>query len=143
MSLRVRWWARKCTPCAATGTPIWRLPTQRYWCTQAVLTRRCWSSSEFLLIGPIMRQPDQVTQSLLCESIRLRRLISSCASLVTPTEVVNESTQYSMNERVLPLWQAAGLSADPGGLFDVVATVVTTDVTTGTGKLGVRVGFVN
>lgn len=66
-----------------------------------------------------------------------------CASLVTPTEVVNESTQYSLNERVLPLWQAAGLSADPGGHFDVVATVVTTDVTTGTGKLGVRVGFVN
>jgi len=66
-----------------------------------------------------------------------------CASLVTPTEVVNESTQYSMNERVLPLWQAAGLSADPGGLFDVVATVVTTDVTTGTGRIGVRVGFVN
>lgn len=65
------------------------------------------------------------------------------ASLVTPTEVVNESTQYSLNERSLPLWQAAGLSSDPGGFFDVTATVVTTDVTTGTGKLGVRVNFVN
>lgn len=64
------------------------------------------------------------------------------AALVTPTEVVNESTQYSMNERVLPLWQAAGLTSDPGGFFDVTATVVTTDVTTGTGRLGVRVGFV-
>lgn len=65
------------------------------------------------------------------------------ASLVLPTEVVNESAQYSLNERVLPLWQAAGLSSDPGGFFDVTATVVTTDVTTGTGRLGVRVGFVN
>jgi len=66
-----------------------------------------------------------------------------CASAVVPTEIVHESGVYTLDERVLPLWQAAGLTSDPGGHFDVVATVVTTDVTTGTGKIGVRVNFVN
>lgn len=65
-----------------------------------------------------------------------------CASAVTPTEIVNESTTYSLDKRNQPIWQAAGLSADPGGFFDIVATVHTTDVTTGTGKLGVSCRFV-
>jgi hypothetical protein len=64
-----------------------------------------------------------------------------CAAAVTPTDVTNESGTYTLNKRTMPLWQAAGLSADPGGYFDLVATVVTTAVTTGTGKFGVRVGY--
>lgn len=36
------------------------------------------------------------------------------------------------------LWDAAGLSADPGGYFDIVATVNTTAVTTGTGEIRLR-----
>ena len=65
-----------------------------------------------------------------------------CASAVVPTEVVNESGSYTINERNLPLWQAIGLSADPGGMFDIVATVHTTAVTTGTGVFGVSVRYV-
>ena len=64
------------------------------------------------------------------------------AAAITPTERVGGNlTAYPLTERNTPIWQAAGLSADPGGFFDVALTVATTDVTTGTGKVGLRVGF--
>lgn len=65
-----------------------------------------------------------------------------CASAVLPTEKVGSST-YTLDKRKQPLWQAAGAASDPGGFYDIVATVHTTDVTTGTGKLGVRVAYAN
>lgn len=65
----------------------------------------------------------------------------SCAAAVVPTDVTNESGTYTLDKRTQPLWQAAGLSADPGGYFDIVATVKTTAVTTGTGKFGIRVAY--
>lgn len=64
-----------------------------------------------------------------------------CASAVVATDVTNESTTYTLAKRAQPIWQAVGLSADPGGNFDIVATVVTTAVTTGTGKFGIRVNY--
>lgn len=64
-----------------------------------------------------------------------------CASAVVRTDVTNESGSYPINERHLPLWEAIGLSADPGGFLDIVATVKTTDVTTGTGVFGISVDF--
>lgn len=64
-----------------------------------------------------------------------------CAAAVTPTDVTNESGTYTLDKRTMPLWQAAGLSADPGGNFDIVASVITTAVTTGTGKFGIRVSY--
>lgn len=66
-----------------------------------------------------------------------------CAALVLPTVITNESATYTLAKRKQPLWQALGLSADPGGYLDIVATVVTTAVTTGTGKLGVIVEYTN
>jgi hypothetical protein len=42
-----------------------------------------------------------------------------------------------------PLWQALGLTADPGGYLDVVATVHTTAITTGGGRVGVAVQYVD
>jgi len=60
------------------------------------------------------------------------------ASAVAITEIVNESGTYTIDKRTQPIWQAVGLSADPGGYFDIVATVKTTAVTTGTGRFGVR-----
>ncbi len=42
-----------------------------------------------------------------------------------------------------PLWQALGLTSDPGGFFDIVATVHTTAITTGTGRLGVSCEFID
>jgi len=65
----------------------------------------------------------------------------NCASAVTPTEVVNESGTYTLDKRNQPIWQAAGLTTDPGGFLDIVATVVSVAVTTGTGKLGVSVRY--
>jgi len=40
------------------------------------------------------------------------------------------------------LWAALGLTADPGGYFDIVAVCTDTAVTTGTGKVCVSVGYV-
>jgi hypothetical protein len=54
-------------------------------------------------------------------------------------DVTNEGGFYPMSKRNQPLWQALGLSADPGGFIDIVATCVSVAVTTGTGKLGVNV----
>jgi hypothetical protein len=65
-----------------------------------------------------------------------------CASAVAITDVTNESGTYTIDKRIQPLWQAVGLTTDPGGMLDIVATVVTTAVTTGTGRLGIRVSFV-
>lgn len=65
-----------------------------------------------------------------------------CASAVTQADKTYTSgASYTLDKRNQPLWQAAGLTSDPGGFLDIVATVHTTDVTTGTGKLGVCVNF--
>ena len=61
-------------------------------------------------------------------------------SAVAATIVTNESGNYNLSKRNQPLWQALNLAADPGGFFDIVA-VVQTAVTTGLGRLGVRVAF--
>lgn len=63
------------------------------------------------------------------------------AAAVTPTDITNESGTYTIGKRAQPLWQAAGLSVDPGGCFDICLTVVTTAVTTGTGKTALRATF--
>lgn len=66
-----------------------------------------------------------------------------CASAVVPTDITNESGTNTIDKRFMPLWQALGLSSDPGGKFDIVATVHTTDITTGGGKLLLRATFVD
>lgn len=65
-----------------------------------------------------------------------------CASAVARTDVTNESTTYTIDKRNQPLWQAIGLTADPLVKIDIVATVVTTAITTGTGRFGVSVDYV-
>lgn len=62
-------------------------------------------------------------------------------SAVVAKDVTNESGNYTLAKRNQPLWQAAGLSSDPGGWFDIVATCASVAVTTGTGKLGVVVYY--
>lgn len=64
------------------------------------------------------------------------------ASAVQPTDITNESGTYTADKWNQPLWQAVGLAADPGGYFDIVGTVVTTAITTGTGIAGLSVEFV-
>jgi hypothetical protein len=53
-----------------------------------------------------------------------------------PTDITNEGGFYGIDKRGQPLWQAAGLSADPGGYFDIVVT--TTVAGTGGALLGLR-----
>lgn len=67
--------------------------------------------------------------------------VIDAASLVARASVVDESATYTLDKRNQPIWQAVGLSADPKCNFDIVATVKTTAVTTGTGKLGIDVYF--
>lgn len=64
------------------------------------------------------------------------------ASAVVITDSTNESTGNTIAKQNQPAWQAGGLSADPKSTLDVCATVVTTDVTTGTGALEVTVWYV-
>lgn len=83
--------------------------------------------------------------ALLAAAAISRALFASavdCSSAVS-TDVTNESGTYTLDKRTMPLWQASGLTSDPGGYFDIVATVTTTAVTTGTGKFGLRVNFTN
>lgn len=65
-----------------------------------------------------------------------------CASAVSPTNEIMQSGTYTLDLFNKPLWKAAALTSDPGGNFDIVATVHTTAVTTGTGRLGVDAHFV-
>jgi len=59
----------------------------------------------------------------------------SLASAVAPTDVTNESGNYTIDKRSKRLWDALGLTSDTGGFFDIVAVVHTTAITTGTGKI--------
>lgn len=65
-----------------------------------------------------------------------------CASAVVATDKTNESGNYTLNLRNKHLWDALALTSDPGGFLDIVAVVHTTDVTTGTGRLGITVYYV-
>lgn len=57
-----------------------------------------------------------------------------------PTNVINESGTNTPAKQNQPLWQALGLSADPGGNFDIVGTVDTA-ITTGTGAMGMTIFY--
>jgi len=74
-----------------------------------------------------------ISQALFASAVAL-------TSLSQPTDVTNESGTYTPAKRNQPLWQAAGLTADPGGYFDIVGTL-TTAITTGTGKMGLTVNY--
>lgn len=67
----------------------------------------------------------------------------SLATAQNRTDVTNaNSNAYPTDKRELPLWQAIGLSADPGGTFDI-GIAVTTANTGAAGRVGVEVQFVD
>lgn len=66
----------------------------------------------------------------------------SCAAAVVNVDVLNESTTNTLAKQAQPLWQAVGMSADPKTDLDIACTVATTDVTTGTGAIALRVRYV-
>jgi hypothetical protein len=74
-----------------------------------------------------------ISQALFASAVAL-------TALSQPTDVTNESGTYTPLKRNQPLWQAAGLSSDPGGYFDIVGTL-TVAITTGTGKMGLTCNY--
>jgi hypothetical protein len=65
-----------------------------------------------------------------------------CASAVNGTEILNSSGTNTIAKQALPLWSASGMTSDPRSTLDICATVASTDVTTGTGALGLKVRWV-
>lgn len=63
-----------------------------------------------------------------------------CASAVAITNVTNENGTYTIDKRNKHLWDALGLTSDPGGFFDIVAVCHTTAVTTGA-LMGIEVTY--
>jgi hypothetical protein len=61
-------------------------------------------------------------------------------SLSQPTNIINESGTNTPAKRVQPLWEALGLTSDPGGNFDICGTLAVA-VTTGTGSMGMTVMY--
>lgn len=69
----------------------------------------------------------------------------NCASAVVWTDEMNESTTNTIAKQNQPIWEAAGMSAPgpaKGTMLDVALTVTGTDVTTGTGAVGVQVSYI-
>lgn len=62
-------------------------------------------------------------------------LFASAVSLVstntTPSIITGESTVMTTTKFMQPLWQAAGLSADPGGTLDICATLTADTASSG------------
>lgn len=63
----------------------------------------------------------------------------SVASALSKSNVTNQSGNYTLTKQEQPLWQAAGLTTDPGGTLDIVV-LVTTSLTAG-GLLGLEVQY--
>lgn len=95
-------------------------------------------------IGVYYSSDNDGTQPALQGTVAVADFFASdvdCASAVPVTDVTNESGTYTADKHNKPLWEALGLASDPGGFFDVVATVHTTAVTTGA-LTGVEVQYV-
>lgn len=63
------------------------------------------------------------------------------SSAIVSTNVINESGNNPVSNRNKPLWQALGLTVDPGGFIDIVAVVHTTAITTGAARLALRAEY--
>jgi hypothetical protein len=61
------------------------------------------------------------------------------AALAIWTDVTNESLLYTPTLLEQPLWQAAGLAADPGGLLEIAATL--TAAATAAGQVTIEVRY--
>ena len=69
------------------------------------------------------------------------------SAFVAPTTVGRTSLiglgTYTVDKFNTPLWEAAGLTSDPGGYFDIVVTVHHAATTAVAGNLGINVEFVD
>jgi hypothetical protein len=61
---------------------------------------------------------------------------------VQSTELIaTDSPGYTINERDMPLWKAAGIATDPGGFFDITM-MPSTQVGSGTGRVRLACQYV-
>lgn len=65
----------------------------------------------------------------------------SLATALSNSDVTNESGNYTLAKQEQPLWQAAGLSADPGGTLDIAVTL--TAAAASGGAVGMAVEYVD
>lgn len=65
----------------------------------------------------------------------------SLASALNNSDVTNESTTFTVAEQEKPLWQAAGLTSNPGGSLDIVLTL--TAAAGSGGVVGLAVEYVD
>lgn len=66
----------------------------------------------------------------------------SLATVLKRSDVTQTSTTYSTDKMEQPLWQAIGLTSDPGGTFDI-GIAVTTANTGAAGRVGIEVQYVD
>lgn len=66
--------------------------------------------------------------------------ISIATAISTWTQQINEAVAADISKVEMPLWQFAGLTADPNVYYDLVATL--TAAATATGDLSVKVRYV-
>lgn len=48
-------------------------------------------------------------------------------TILKNSDITHESTVYGIEDIEKPLWEALGLTSDPGVMYDLVATIVTAD----------------
>ncbi|MDE4918350.1 hypothetical protein ACUXAV_000390 [Cupriavidus metallidurans] len=63
------------------------------------------------------------------------------SAALSNSDVTNQSGSFTLDKQEQPLWQAAGMAADPGGTLDIVATVSV--AIAATGLLGANVEYVD
>ena len=81
--------------------------------------------------------------SLLVAAAISRTLFAAAVAVTSASgqvDVTRQSATYTPLKQNQPLWQAAGLTSDPGGFFDIVGSLAAA-LTTGTGKMGLTVNF--
>jgi hypothetical protein len=66
---------------------------------------------------------------------------TAMATADTPVDVTNKNGAYPMAARGKQLWDAAGLSSDPGGFFSIVFIPTSTNNLTAGATLGARVQY--
>lgn len=80
-------------------------------------------------------------QGTLISANALGAALAFAQNALLATRTIDGLSALSFDKRNQPLWQALGLSADPGGMIDIVATVNANAATGVAGQIGARLRF--
>lgn len=83
-----------------------------------------------------------VVNSLSTTNSLFASAITSMATEDTPVDATNLNGKYPVAARSKALWDAAGLTTDPGGFFDIVFATTATNSLTAGATLGLRASYV-